>query len=94
MKETQFKAGNSGRPPGSRNKVQSDIREKITQFISTNLKGMQAEYDQLEAKDRLAFLEKLLNFSVPKLQAVSSTISFEDMTEEQLDQIIARLKNE
>ena len=36
--------------------------------------------------------EKLLKYSLPTLQATSEEIKFENLSEEQLDEIIKRLK--
>lgn len=69
-----FKKGNSGnpkgRPAGSANKTTEAIRATINKFISENLQEVQFEYNSLESKDKLDFLNKLLAFVLPKLQAV------------------------
>ena len=65
MKDTRFKPGNSGRPTGSKNKVVIDIREKVTDFITKNWDNAQSHYDLLEPKDKLVWLEKLMNYSIP-----------------------------
>ncbi|MBK7099474.1 MAG: hypothetical protein IPH58_15565 [Sphingobacteriales bacterium] len=69
-----FKKGNSGnpqgRPAGTANKTTEAIRATVNQFISDNLPNIQAEYNNLESKDKLEFLNKLLAYTLPKLQAV------------------------
>ena len=69
-----FKKGNSGnpkgRPAGSANKTTEAIRATVNQFISDNLPNIQNEFDQMESKDKLEFLNKLLAYVLPKLQAV------------------------
>ena len=59
-----------GRPKGSKNLATEDIRLNIGNFITANLSNIQAEYDNLESKDKLDFISKLLGFVLPKLQAV------------------------
>ena len=93
MSDSKFKPGNSGRPLGSRNKSTVNLREKVTEFITKNWEGVQSDFEALEPKDRLAYLERLLNFSIPKLAAVNNSIAFENMTDEQLDTIIEKLKS-
>ena len=93
MSNTKFKPGNPGKPKGAKNKVVVDIRERVTAFINANWEEAQNQYDQLEPRDKLAYLEKLMNYAIPKLAAVSNIIAFENMTDIQLDEIIDRLKN-
>jgi hypothetical protein len=59
-----------GRPKGSKNLATEDIRLNIGNFITANLPNIQAEYDNIESKDKLDFISKLLGFVLPKLQAV------------------------
>ncbi|MCE6988151.1 hypothetical protein [Dyadobacter sp. CY323] len=60
----------NGRPKGVPNKKNAELREKVTALIENNWPKVQSDLDMLEAKDRLAFLEKLLSYTLPKLQSV------------------------
>lgn len=62
----------NGRPKGSLNKSTTEMRELVTNFVSANLTTIQADFDQLEPKERLLFLEKLLGYTLPKLQSVTT----------------------
>lgn len=77
----RFKKGQSGnpqgRPPGTANKTTEAIRATVNKFISDNLPNIQAEYENLEAKDKLEFLNKLLAYVLPKLQAVQMDATIE-----------------
>lgn len=66
-----------GRPKGATNKATSEVREAINKFIEGNLPNIQAEYDNLESKDKLAFISDLLKFVLPKLQAVQMDAQIE-----------------
>lgn len=91
-----FKKGQSGnragRPVGSKNRATTDLRKSIQQFIDTNWKDVQATFNKLEPKDKLQFLDRLLAYSLPKLQATTLSASIEGMTEEELDRVIDEIK--
>ncbi len=66
------KSGNpSGKPKGAVNKTTQPLRESITAFLENNWNKVQLEFDKLDAKEKLQFFEKLLQYSVPKMQAIS-----------------------
>lgn len=62
----------NGRPKGSLNKSTTEMRELVTNFVGANLTTLQTDFDQLEPKERLQFLEKLLGYTLPKLQSVTT----------------------
>ncbi len=59
----------------------------VQNFIDTNIETLQADFDQLEAKDRLTFIEHLLKHVLP-----APLQDLERLTDEQLDELIERLK--
>ena len=92
MKFSKGKSGNpNGRPPGSKNKAGEGLRELISGFLEQRFEQLVNDFELLEPKDRIKVYTDLLQYSVPKLQAVSSSIEFEKMTDEQLDEIINQL---
>ena len=60
-----------GRVKGTPNKVTSTLREKISLFLDRKWDVIEKDFDSLDAKDRIALFEKLLQYSIPKLQAVT-----------------------
>jgi len=70
-----FKNGESGnpagRPKGAPNKTTTDLRAWINALISKNLPKIEKDLKSLESKDRLVILERLMQYSLPKLQGVS-----------------------
>lgn len=56
-----------GRKKGTPNKDTKELREKISDLIDNNFENIQSDIDQLEPKERLDFLTKLFEYSLPKL---------------------------
>lgn len=77
-----------GRPKGVPNKTTADMRELITKFVGDNLEGMQSDFDQLEPKERLMYLERLLGYALPKFQAIPTK---EDPTLWEMGEIVIEL---
>lgn len=64
----------AGRPPGTPNKAGAELRERVMAFVADRWEQVESDYTQLEPKERLQFLEKLMAYSLPKLQAVAVDI--------------------
>lgn len=64
------------------------------QFIEANLDRMQADFEQLEAKDRFKYLFEMSKFILPSLKAVEFGNILDELTEDEFNEIITRLKNE
>jgi len=72
----------SGKPKGTVSKNTKELREFITAFVSDNLDKMQADFDKIDdPKDRLMFLERLFQYTLPRLQAQTLEIDFSQKAE-------------
>jgi len=95
-----FEKGNSGnpdgRPKGTNNKLTKQLRETINDFLETNFESVIQDFEKLTPKERLKFYCELLQYGLPKLQAVQKDNEFENLSDEQLNFIINELlkKNE
>lgn len=65
---TGFKTG--GRSAGTPNKTTSELRNIIQSFLDKNVEELQKNFDLLEPKDKLSFIEKMLQYSLPKMNSV------------------------
>jgi len=61
----------AGRPNGTPNKAGAELRERVTAFVADRWEQFERDFDQLEPKERMQFLEKLMAYTLPKLQAVA-----------------------
>lgn len=77
-----------GRTKGTPNKVTKTAREWLTALVDKNRRQIERDLKQLEPKERLLILEKLLQYVIPKKQAVNTSVSLESLSDEQLDFII------
>lgn len=80
-----------GREPGTPNRITGDLRLKIQSILNDNIDRVQDDLNDLEPKDRLQVIEKLLSYVLPKLQAQSIDIDFSNMSEESIDAVIKQL---
>ena len=87
------KSGNpEGKPKGVKNKIGLQLRETITNFLSDNFNVVTQDFKKLTPKERAKLYCDLLQYGLPKLQAISTEFQFERLTEEQLDEVIENLK--
>lgn len=82
-----------GRVAGTPNKVTGDLRQSIQSFLDANWCNVQKEFDQLESRDKLLFIDKLLKYALPTLQATTLTTDLQTLSDEQLDILTQRILN-
>jgi hypothetical protein len=82
----------SGKPQGAKNKTSAQIRTMIEQFLKDNFQTVINDFRELPAKDRTKLYCDLLQYGLPKLQAISTDLEFERLTDEQLNEIVTKLR--
>lgn len=65
-----FKTG--GRELGTPNKTTSELRRVLKHIIDDELQSLQNNINELEPKERIELLIKLLPYVMPKVQTVSA----------------------
>lgn len=92
-----YKKGESGnpggRPKGTKNKNTMLLRDMITVFLEDNFQQVITDFKELPPKDRMKLYCDLLQYGVPRLQAVQIEKDFDNLSDEQLHAIINELKN-
>lgn len=80
-----------GRRAGTPNKATSSLRNWVRLFVTRNTKQMQSDLDALDPKDRLVMLEKFMRYTIPQQQAVSASVDLNELTDEQLNQVVEQI---
>ena len=83
----------NGRPKGTPNKATQTAREWVQMLIDNNREQLERDLQLLESKERWQVIERLMQYVVPKQQAVTAQIDFNRLSDEQLDTIINELTN-
>jgi hypothetical protein len=82
-----------GRTKGTANKITVDMKEFVTMLLIKNQKQLERDFLYMEADDRWKIAEKLMQFVIPKQKSVENSISFDRLSDEQIDQVINGLVN-
>lgn len=80
-----------GRQKGTPNRVTASIKDWVAGVIDKNRRQMERDIKALEPKDRLQMLEKLMQYVIPKQQAVSAEVDFSRLSDEQLNTLVDEL---
>ena len=80
-----------GRKKGTPNKVTTTQREWLARLIDNNRERIEQDINLLEPKDRLLILERLMQYSIPKLQAGQTRVELNTLTDEQIDNMITEI---
>lgn len=71
----------AGRPPGTPNKAGAELRERVTAFVADRWDQLESDFDDLTPRERMIFIEKLMAYTLPKLQAVAVDYREQDKPE-------------
>ena len=83
-----------GRVKGTPNKVTYSLKEWITSLIDKQRTQIEQDLQELEPKERLQMIEKLMQYVIPKQAAQQVKLDFDNMTDEQLEQLVNEITKE
>lgn len=85
----------AGRPRGTLNKLSRDMKKTIHEFLQESWPEVKTEFHKLKGRDKLNFYKDLLQYDLPKMQAVQmeADISFSNLSEQDIDAIAFKLLN-
>ena len=97
MAKSRWEPGESGNPAGrakgAKNKIRSTTKLWIKSLLENNRDQLEADFLKLDAKDRWIITERLLQYSVPKMQAVEAIVEIDQLTDEGIQRITTELLN-
>jgi hypothetical protein len=65
FKKDDPRINRKGRKAGTPNKTTEELRGLFQSFIEANIDTLQSDFDKLEPKDRLSFIERLARLVLP-----------------------------
>ncbi len=69
-----------GREKGTPNELTKELREMVSTFLTDNWSLIESDFQKLQPKDRLMFYERLLSYSLPKLNSFDLSTGGEKVT--------------
>jgi len=70
-----------GRAEGTPNQITKELRERISDFLNDNWEQVEKDFLILEPEKRVLLFEKLLSYTLPKMQSVQMSAEFTDSME-------------
>ena len=71
-----------GRQAGTPNKVTETLKEFVVNLLDDNREQIKDDLKALRPKDRLAVLERFMQYVIPKQQAVNADVDFNELSKE------------
>jgi len=82
-----------GRGSGTPNRVTTELKTWIQSLIDNNRVQLEADLKALEPKERWQVVERLMQYTTPKLQNIEATLEYDKLTDEHLNMIVTDLLN-
>jgi hypothetical protein len=79
----------NGRPKGSANRAAEELRRLLHTFIEGKMPELERIWQQLDAKEKLGFLDRMLKHTLP---APKTGDMLDDLSDNDLDKLIERLR--
>lgn len=80
-----------GRKVGSKNLIQSETKIWVKKLVEGNQKQFEKDLKALKPFERISVLERMLQYCIPKMQAIDASVEFQKLTTEDVDRIATDL---
>lgn len=64
-----------GRVKGTPNKTTAELRQLVASIVEKNIDKVNDDLAKMQPKDRVAMLEKLMAYVLPRMQAITANVS-------------------
>lgn len=65
----------AGRTKGTPNKTTAELRQLVAAIVEKNIDKVNDDLSKMQPKDRVAMLEKLMAYVLPRMQAITANVS-------------------
>jgi hypothetical protein len=79
----------NGRPLGVPNKITANLKDRVNLLIENNFDKLQLDLDNIDPKDRLSIMLKLMEYVLPKQK--ETKIDFSNLSDTEIDELINRI---
>lgn len=94
---TKFKQGVSGNPsgrkPGAKGKANIELKTWISSLIDKNRVQLETDLKTMEPKERWQIIERLMQYTTPKMQSVEAHLELQKLTEQQITELANNILN-
>ena len=94
-KKMAFETGrpkSGGRARGVENKNKLSLKSKILSIVENQIDSLEYDLENMDAKDKLNIVLKLIEYVLPKQR--ETKIDFNSLSDDEIDSLINKLKNE
>ena len=81
-----------GRQKGTLNKTTINLKNTIQLIVERSFETIEDDLQSMDARDKVGFILKLIPYLIPTQK--EQRISFENLSEEEIDALISRLKSD
>ena len=81
-----------GRQKGTQNKRSVNLKNTINGIVERQFETLESDLQGLDGRDKINFVLKLIEYILPKQR--EQKINFNDLTDQEIDSLIDRLKND